>query len=243
MNFVLIHGGFHGGWCWRPLADRLNALGHATTRPTLTGLGERRHLASRHLSLDVLIDDVVNHLAYEDLSDVVLVGHSFGGLPVSGAAERARERISHLVYLDALILQPGQTPYSVLPPEVVAQRRQSCIETGGVRSFPPPPVTAFGVAEDHPQAAWLRSHLTPQPESLYDSPLSITGPVGNGLPCTYVACTAPVLSAVAGSQAWARQQKHWNWHEMPTGHDAMVTAPDELAALLVRIGRGTGQGR
>lgn len=237
INFVLIHGGFHGGWCWRPVAQLLRAQGHQVTHPTQTGLGERRHLISNGLTLSVFIDDVVNHLVYEDLSDVVLVGHSFGGLAISGAAERVPERIRQLVYLDSLILQPGQTPYGVLPPEVIAQRRQGCMVVDGVRGLAPPPASAFGVGDDHPLAAWVQSHLTPQPESLYDSPLPIKGPVGNGLPRTYIACTAPVIPAVASSQAWAKQQPGWRWMELATGHDAMITAPQALADLLMRIGQ------
>jgi len=95
MNFVLVHGGFHGGWCWRPVADRLNAMCHRVTCPTSTGLGERRHLLRADLSLDTLVHDLVNHLQAEELSDVVLVGHSFGGLSISGAADRVPQRIRH----------------------------------------------------------------------------------------------------------------------------------------------------
>jgi len=238
MNFVLIHGGFHGGWCWRLVAQRLRALGHHVTHPTQTGLGERRHLASNQLTLEIFIQDVVNHLVYEDLTEVVLVGHSFGGIAISGAAERVPERIGQLVYLDSLIVQPGQTPYDTLPPEVMAQRRQGYEVVDGVRGFAPPPVSVFGVPEDHQQAAWVRSHLTPQPECLYDSPLPIKGPLGNALPCTYIACTAPVIGSVVSSQAWAKQQPGWRWQELATGHDAMITAPEALADLLVRVGQG-----
>lgn len=160
MNFVLIHGGFHGGWCWRLVAQRLRAQGHHVTHPTQTGLGERRHLASNSLTLEIFIQDVVNHLVTEDLRDVVLVGHSFGGIAISGAAERVPERICQLVYLDSLIVQPGQTPYETLPPEVMAQRRQGYEVVDGVRGFAPPPVSVFGIPEDHPEAAWVRLRLS-----------------------------------------------------------------------------------
>ena len=235
MNFVLVHGGFHGGWCWKLVAERLKAMGHAVTHPTSTGFGERRHLLRADLSLDTLVQDLVNHLEAEELTDVVLVGHSFGGLSISGAADRVPRRIRHLVYLDSLIIQPGQTPFGALPADVVAQRRQSCQDYGGVRCFPPLPVTAFGIPPDHPDAAWVQRRLTPQPESLYDSVLHLENPVGNGLPCTYVACTKPLLASVAGSQAWARSQPGWRWVEMDACHDAMVTEPDRLASLLSEI--------
>lgn len=235
MNFVLVHGGFHGGWCWRLVAERLRALGHAVSHPTSTGFGERQHLLRADLSLDTLVQDLVNHLQAEELTDVVLVGHSFGGLSISGAADRVPQRIRQLVFLDSLIVQPGQTVFGALPPEVVAQRRQSCRQFDGVRCFPPPPATAFGIAPDHPHAAWVERQLTPQPESLYDSALALGNPVGNGLPCSYIACTNPTLAAVASSQAWAKAQPGWRWMEMDAGHDVMVTEPERLAQLLVEI--------
>ena len=128
MNFVLIHGGFHGGWCWRFVAARLRALGHQVSCPTHTGMGERRHLLRADLTLDTFAQDILAHLYEEELTEVVLVGHSFGGLSVSLVADRVPERIRHLVYLDALLIAPGQTPYGALPPEVIEQRKKSCVE-------------------------------------------------------------------------------------------------------------------
>ena len=241
MNFVLVHGGFHGGWCWREVARLLRGQGHAVSHPTQTGLGERSHLRSNALTLDLYIQDLVQHLVYEDLHDVVLVGHSFGGLAISGAAQHQPQRIRELVYLDALILQPGQTPFGALPPEVVVQRRAACVDLGDMRGFTPPPASGFGIPADHPLAAWVEARLSHQPASLYDSPLNISAPIGNGLRCTYIACTDPVLPAVASSQAWARAQAGWRWHELATGHDAMITAPDALAELLMRIAQGMSQ--
>lgn len=237
MNFVLVHGGFHGGWCWRLVADKLRAQGHQVSCPTQTGLGERRHLISNQLTLDLFVQDIVHHLESEDLREVVLLGHSFGGLSISGAAERVPGRIRHLVYLDALILQPHQTPFGVLPPDVVQARRQGCAERHGVRCFMPPPVTAFGIPPDHPLADWVQERLTPQPACLYDSPLTLSAPPGQGLPRTYVACTAPAMPSVASSQAWVRQQPDWRWRELATGHDAMITDPDGVSEVLLQIGQ------
>ncbi len=240
LNFVLVHGGFHGGWCWRFVAEELRATGHAVTTPTQTGLGERQHLLRPGLTLETFTQDVVSHLECEELSDVILVGHSFGGLSISGAAERVPHLIRHLVYLDSLIIAPGQTPYGALPPDVVALRRRSCTDINGVSCFTPIPVEAFGIPADHPHAQWVQRRLTPHPESLYDSPLPIKNPVGNGLPRTYIACTAPQLSSVAASQAWARAEPGWDWIEMKACHDVMVTQPQELSRLLVRIANRPG---
>ena len=233
MNFVLIHGGFHGGWCWKFVAARLRALGHQVSCPTHTGMGERRHLLRADLTLDTFAQDILAHLYEEELTDIVLLGHSFGGLSVSLVADRDPERIRHLVYLDALLIAPGQTPYGALPPEVIEQRKKSCVEYQGVSCFPPLPATAFGVPADHPHAGWLSRHLCPQPESLYESTLNIKNPIGNGLPCTYMACTDPVLPSVQASQAFAKSQSRWQYVEMAACHDVMVTEPDLLASMLL----------
>ena len=100
-TFVLVHGAWHGGWCWKKVAPLLRSAGHEVYTPTLTGLGERDHLLTRDIGLDTHIQDIVNVLEYEELTQVVLVGHSYGGMVVTGVAERAHERLRQLVYLDA----------------------------------------------------------------------------------------------------------------------------------------------
>jgi pimeloyl-ACP methyl ester carboxylesterase len=107
-QYVLVHGGAHGGWCWHHVAKRLRAAGHAVFTPTLTGLGERRHLLSADTDLETHITDVLNMMLFEDLSDVILVGHSYGGMVITGVADRARARIQQLVFLDAAIPRDGE---------------------------------------------------------------------------------------------------------------------------------------
>ncbi len=231
-TFVLLHGAFHGGWCWERVAGRLRARGHRVTTPTQTGLGERRHLISRGITLATFIDDLVNHLRYEDLADIVLVGHSFGGNAISGAAERSPERIAELVYLDALVIEGGVRPFDTLPPETVAERVRLAEATSDGVSIPAPPAASFGVV-DQTDAAWLEARMTPHPLSTYQSPLPIGGPPGNGLPARYICCTDPVyrpLEAVRRRVA----QGGWTVEEIATGHDAMVTAPDALVEVLDR---------
>src|SRR5919199_3344231 len=235
-TYVLLHGAWHGGWCWRPVADALRAKGHRVFTPTQTGLGERRHLLSRAITLDTFVADLANVIEAEDLQDVILVGHSFGGLAISGVADRMPERIRHLVYLDSLVLEGGQSPFGVLPPDVVATRRKLVAEQGLGIAIPPPPVTAFGIPEDHPDAAWVRRHLTPHPVGTYESPLRLEHSVGNGRPRTYIHCTNPSYAALEGSRQLVRRQQGWQWKEIATGHDAMVTAPAELAHMLIEIG-------
>lgn len=234
LTFVLVHGAWHGGWCWRRVTDRLRAAGHAVLTPTCTGLGERAHLLSRAITLDTFTRDVANAIEAEELSDVILVGHSFGGSPTSGVAELMPERIKHLVYLDALMVEPGKSPFDGLPPALVTARRQAAQETSGGVSLPSPPPSVFGVP-DGPDAAWVQRRLTPHPISTYESKLALTGPVGNNLPRTYVHCSSPSYAALEASRQWVRQQRGWRWREIATGHDAMVTAPDELAKMLAGV--------
>ncbi len=235
-TILLIHGAWHGGWCWRDVEAALRQAGHRVHCPTQTGLGARRHLMSRDITLDTFVADLVNEIEAEELTDIILVGHSFGGIAVTGAADRMPERIRHLVYLDSLILEGGQSPFGNLPSDVVAGRRKLVAEQGSGVFIPAPPVSAFGIPEDHPQAAWVRRRLTPHPVGTYESVLRLEHPVGNGRPRTYIHCTNPSYAALEASRQWVKRQSGWAWQEIATGHDAMVTAPAELARMLAAIG-------
>jgi len=228
-TYVLLHGAWHGGWCWKRVAEPLRAEGHAVYTPTQTGLGERSHLLSRELTLDVFVQDVVHVLEFEDLRDVVLVGHSFGGFPISGVAERLPDRVRHLVYLDALVPESGRSPMSLVPPETAAERRRLAQASSGGLSIPVPDPSAFGVT-DAADAAWLRARCTPHPLSAYESTLELRHPPGNGLPATYVAVT-PYYAPTASSRERAKRLG-WRYLEMQAGHDAMVTSPRAVIELL-----------
>jgi len=234
-TYVLVHGAWHGGWCWHLVADALRAKGHRVFTPTQTGLGERRHLMSRDLTLDLFITDLLNIFEAEELWDVILVGHSFGGLTISGVADRMPERIRHLVYLDSVILESGQTPFDALPADVVAARRKLVAEQGNGMAIPVPPVTAFGIPEDHPRAEWVRRRLTPHPIGTYESVLKLAHPVGNGRLRTYIQCTDPVYAPIEYVRHWLERQQGWQRQKIATGHDAMVTAPAELTRMLADI--------
>lgn len=234
---VLVHGSAHGGWCWKRVAEPLWNAGRRVYTPTQTGLGERSHLPAEGVTLDVFVRDVVNVLEWEDLTDVVLVGHSFGGVTITGVADRIPERIRHLVYLDALILENGQSTVSVMPPDVVAARRQRAAELGGAL-MPAPDrsvlTATMGITEEG-DLAWLEAKMTPHPMSTYEDALTLQAPVGNGRPVTYVAATQPEYAATAPSRAFARRQPGWKYVELATGHHAPVTAPAEVADLLLGL--------
>jgi len=235
-TYVLLHGAWHGGWCWRDVADGLRRDGHRVFTPTQTGLGERAHLLGGDVTLDTFVADLLGVFAAEEIEDAVLVGHSFGGSAISGVADRAPGRVRHLVYLDSLMLDGGQSPFGNLPAEVVAARRRQVIEQGGGVAIPAPPVTAFGIPENHPGAAWVARRLTPHPAGTYESPLRLANPVGNGRPRTYLACVDPAYAPLEASRRFVRERGGFDWREIRTGHDAMVTAAPELVRLLGGIG-------
>jgi pimeloyl-ACP methyl ester carboxylesterase len=229
-TYVLVHGAWHGGWCWSKVASILRTRGHTVVTPTQTGLGERSHLLSKSIDLDVFVSDITNVLKFEDLNDVILVGHSFGGNAISGAADRMRDRIRQLVYLDAVMLENGQSVFSLLPNEIVEARTKAAQESSGGVSIPAPPASAFGIS-DTEQAAWAQARFTPHPFNTYTSPLRLANKVANGIPATYIVCTDPIYKPLDASRAWIKAAG-WKTVEIATGHDAMVTAPDRLADLL-----------
>jgi len=229
MNFVLVHGAWHGGWCWRHVAARLRARGHQVYTPTMTGLGERAHLLDSNTGLSTCIADITAVIDAEELQHVVLVGHSFAGPVITGVADRMPERLKQLVYLDALVVQHGQSALSLFSAEV-QQERSRTMDQQGLRMAIPSP-EKFGVI-DPAQQAWLMRRLTPHPLKAYTEPLMLQHPVGNGLPKTYIAVTDPWYPPLAALRDWVRAQLDWQWRELAAGHDAMVTSPEALADLL-----------
>jgi pimeloyl-ACP methyl ester carboxylesterase len=222
-TFVLVHGAWHGGWCWRDVATELRAAGHDVHVPTLSGCGERASLAP-HTDLSLHVEELAGHLYFHDLREVVLVGHSYGGLPVSGAAARFGGRIARLVYLDAFVAGDGQALFDVLRPE----RRKAYEESARDGLVPPPPVEAFGVVE---QREWVADRLTPQPLKTFTEPLALASepPVAR----TYIRCTqGPMTASFSGFAVRLRDTAGWDVVDFESGHDAMITHPLDLAALL-----------
>ena len=233
-TFVLVHGVWHGGWCWSRVVDILRARGHRVTAPTQTGLGERSHLLSADITLETFVTDIVRHIECEDLKDVVLVGHSFGGAPVTGVAHRLADRLTSLIYLDGIRLKSGETWFSLLPPDLAADRAALAEKTSGGVSLPPAPAEAFGVTRPEDRT-FLESRLTPHPFATFTTSLDLKGPkVGNGLPASYVRCTAPSYGPANVSLQRA-QDFGWPVTEIATGHDAMVTEPQATADVLDKL--------
>ncbi|QYD73624.1 alpha/beta fold hydrolase [Paraburkholderia edwinii] len=238
-TFVLIHGASHGGWCWRFVADALRAQGHRVFTPTLTGHAEHHHLLSAVTSLDVPITDIENLLEAEELEDVVLVGHSYGGLVAAGVADRRASAIRSLVFLDSLLVESGKTAMDILPRPIVEERLEKIKASGRPLEMPLPSLSAMGIPDDHPHAAWVLRRMTPHPLATYCTPLQLRHPIGNGLPRTYVHCAKPSYEVLEPVREWVRSLDGWHWEELASGHDAMVLDPDLLTDLLVRLAART----
>jgi pimeloyl-ACP methyl ester carboxylesterase len=236
-TFVLVHGAWHGGWCWRRVADILRRRGHTVFAPSLTGLGDREHLFSKDISLQTHVQDILSVVESEELSDFVLVGHSYGGFVISGVADTLRERVSHYVYLDASVppdMSPGAS-FSwagVNPPEAREARLRSVREQGGGVALPAPPPGAFAVTEPS-QVAWLERRLRPMPLQTYLGTYTFKHSGSNGLKRTYVASVKPPYELLVPTHHRIRGDKTWSFTTLEAGHDSMVTAPDAMASLLM----------
>jgi uncharacterized protein (TIGR03382 family) len=231
-DFILVHGAWHGAWCWQRIVTPLWAAGHRAFAVTLTGSGERAHLLAPAISLQTHITDVANVIEAEELHDAILVGHSYGGMVITGVADRLAARLNHLVYLDAVVPHPGESWSSSHSDETRSQRRRAIAATG---TIPAPDPAVFGLnGFDH---AWVTRHQTPHPGGVYDEALHFDAARLAALPKTFVDCTAPALATIAGSRARVRSEPGWRIVEIATGHDAMVSAPLALLDVLLQLGR------
>lgn len=230
-DFVLVHGAYHGGWCWRDLRPLLEAAGHRVFTPTLTGLGERQHLAGPTVDLETHVEDLVALYRFEDLRDSVLVGHSYGGMVVGGFADRQPHPVGALIYLDALVPRDGACVLDFQLPE----RRESF--EAARRAFdgwrlPPPPVAFYGVHEPE-AAAWAQARCVPQPWATFTRPLRLTGGAASIARKAYIRCEETELDYMEQFVALAEADEAWDLHRLQTGHDAMISDPEALARLLL----------
>jgi pimeloyl-ACP methyl ester carboxylesterase len=231
-TFVLVHGAYHGGWCWRRVSDLLEKKGHKVFSPTLTGCGERSHLLSKDTNLDIHITDVVNVIKYEDLKDICLVVHSYGGWPGTGAIEQALDHIASIVWLDAFIPENGQRGLEYIS-EFSRKALLEAIEKGETGRRPPKSETFFVNEKDR---AWVDSKLSWQPNGVALQPIKLTGAIQKVAKKTYI--RAPVYPQPAFDKAYAacKADKSWRTFEAThTGHDVMVDAPDWLTDILLQV--------
>jgi pimeloyl-ACP methyl ester carboxylesterase len=230
-TFVLVHGAWHGGWCWRRVADLLQAKGHKVYTPTLTGVGERSHLMSKDITLDTHIADIVNLFRWENLRDVCLAAHSYGGWPCSGALEHIHDRVTSIVWVDAFIPADGQRGVDFASGFSKQAMDEAMAKGLPGRAAPPP--EAFGVNEK--DRAWVKSKLTDQPNGVSWQPIRLTGK-GKGIAKkTYIRAPSYAQPAFDKALAECRTDKSWKLYlANDAGHDIMIDAPEWLADILVK---------
>jgi pimeloyl-ACP methyl ester carboxylesterase len=225
-TFVLVHGSFAGGWCWRKVSPLLREAGHEVCAPTLTGLGERRHLLTRGTDLALHIRDIVNVLEFETLQDVILVGHSYGGMVITGVAEAIPERLQRLVYIDAFTPRDGQSAFDLRPD--IRDRWSGRIQDGWL--IPANDPARFGVT-DEADLAWMRALQVRMPLLTHSQPLSAPEHRAQHLPRSYL-----LFTPGGDFEAMARETgaTHWDFHTVDAGHDGIITHPDAVVAVLRR---------
>lgn len=229
--YVMVHGAWHGAWCWQRVRRLLVQAGHEVFTPCLTGVGERAHLLSNQVRLATHVQDVVADIEMNELQDVILVGHSYGGMVITGVADRLGSRLRHLVYVDAVVPLSGESWSSRHTRDTQAARRQQITTCGG--AMPAMDPSPLGLSAD--DEAWVRRRLTAHPGSVYDDPLVFDEAAWQSLPRTFIDCTAPALPTVAIMRQRVRQNGGWRVHELPTGHDPMISAPEAFTELLLAV--------
>jgi pimeloyl-ACP methyl ester carboxylesterase len=231
-TFVIVHGGFGGGWEWSPVARLLRQRGHEVFTPTLTGMGERFHLGPR-VGMVHHVEDIVAVLEFEDLQDVVLCGASYGGMAVTAAADRVAPRIALVVYVDALVPRDGQTGLELLPEWFADIVRAAADEQGhGWVPIPPGVLPQAGLIPEVERASFV-ARLRPQPVATFTETVSLTGAIDR-LPRAFLRCTTGGLDVgdPIESMAARARSEGWPYRELATPHDPHLFDPAGTAAIL-----------
>lgn len=238
-TFVLVHGAWHGGWCWDRVRPTLEAAGHRVLAPTLTGLDGQ---VAEPPSLATHIEDVVRAIEENDLRDIVLVGHSYGGMVITAVADRLKPRLRRLVYLDAAVPADGEDLASQIPGLSAedAERRRTAFRglSPDGAWLPAPPAAMVGVS-DPVDVAWLEARMRPHPLRTWMEPVRFSNGGHAGVPKTYVLVTAP-LTTMMGYPLHgeiAKRGGEWTYREIACGHDLMVLEPAKTAELLLEAAR------
>ena len=229
-TFLVCHGAWSAGWAWKKMHPLMAASGHRLVTPTYTGLGERAHLADPSIDLETHIEDILNVIQYEGLRDIVLIGHSYGGMVATGVADRAQDRIAQLIYIDAFVPRDGQ---SLLDLNIPARQRMRAMATSGdgwrVPPNPTPPDTAPADLQ------WLTERRVDMPIKCFEMKLRLQGGALT-LPRSYVYATRIAPADTFGRFArMAKADPAWRYHEIDASHSPHVTAPEVLMALLQKI--------
>ena len=239
-NIVLVHGAWHGGWCYRHTAAALRKMGHEVFTPTHTGAGERAHMADESITLETHIRDVAGCIEAEEISDIILVGHSYGGMVITGLADRMADRIKALVYLDAFVPGDGESLmallHKTLEPSVAAQF------IGGFRGalleknkgmMHPLPAEMFNVSATNRE--WVNRRCVPQALATFEMPVLLSGKIENVKRRLYILADGWDPSPFRYFAKKYTEAPGWDVIKLPSGHDVMVDLPNELAAAIAKI--------
>jgi len=229
-TYVLVHGAWRGGWIWKRVRRALEARGHEVFTPTLTGVGERCHLLTPQVNLETHIADLINLFRWEELTGVVLCGHSYAGCVVSSVADRIPQSISALLFLDAFVPENGQSLHDTLPPEARNQQLKEARNAGGGWKMPPIPAEAFNVNPG--DRAWVDRQSTVHPLACFQQPLLLTGALNLIESITYILATGWSPSPFPQFYEKAKG-RGWKTATFPCGHDVMLDQPDELIQELL----------
>ena len=239
-QFVLVHGAWHGGWCWQRVVQPLAAAGHRVYAVSLTGLGERAHLLSSAITLETHIADVAGVIEAEELQEVVLAVHSYAGMIGTALADRMGQRLKHLVYVDAVVPEPGES-WGSTHARTTQEARMAAAQASPDFSFGGPDPAVYGLAGA--DRDWVARRQVPQPGHTYLAPLDFDPRRVAAVPRTFVSCTLPALATIDGSRRRVADAGYWNgaWRggggaavvELATGHDPMVSAPEDIVRILL----------
>jgi pimeloyl-ACP methyl ester carboxylesterase len=237
---LLVHGAWYGGWCWERLTPHLERRGVDVIAPTLRGIAHRSAEGdARRVTLESHADELAALMRTLDLRDVVLVGHSYGGMVISLVAERERARIAQLIYLDAFVPEDGMALVDYLQPP---ERRQAIVKTGSETGFVPPvPTRVLGVVNPD-DLAYVEARVTPQPFGTTAQKVALRRPAGEGLPRAYVACVEPASGSFGQFASRIEGDPSWRYRTLRTGHNAMIVAPGLLAETLLELAAPTAAG-
>jgi pimeloyl-ACP methyl ester carboxylesterase len=235
-TFVVAHGAWSAGWAWRRLRPLMQLAGHVLVTPTYTGLGERSHLAHADIDLNTHIKDILGVLFYEDLRNVILIGHSYGGMVASGVADRAGDRVERLVYLDAFAPDDGQSLFDLAPAAHVQAMRARAADQGSGWLIPPNPMP-----DDTPEdeRTWEEPRRVPQPLKTFETKLGLTnGPLT--LPRHYVYCERAGAGDPFRPFLRRAEREGWDVSKIDASHSPHVTAPEMLMTVLDGIASDKG---
>jgi pimeloyl-ACP methyl ester carboxylesterase len=230
-TFVLVHGAWHGGWCWRRVSDLLERQGHKVFTPTMTGLGERSHLLNDKVNLATHITDIVNVIKWEGLSDIVLVGHSYGGVIISGVAEQVRDAIGSIVFLDAFVPEDGDS----LAAKASQPVRDAIAALVEKRETTMKPVSAAVFRVNEKDRAWVDAMCTPHPVATLTDKIAVAGARDRIAKKAYIRAKGYPSVPFDGAQEKLKAAAGWRVYALPCGHDAMVDMPDRLTDILVEV--------